>query len=322
LKRISPTLKARIPTPENGWFEFRYSSLADGSLALLRATHDIPAACRKRTKLIESGWTGSLPNLFPSGTLARLSIFDGAVEAAAFEFELDSAWPILDRFPCGNWIVVTPHSKPGERNAKIYSTDGNVIREIALGDGIEHIQCDAAGTIWVGYSDEGIFGNGGWEPQTSLPPTSESRLGINRFHDFGTMTWAYTTDNRLADCYAMNVTPEAVWACYYTDFPILRVNYDGHTRIWENRKAGAHLLAINGEYLVLLGGYGDEARSGALLRLTNSEANTVAEFDFELHGLNPRALAYSGAWEGKLNFVHDDMWYDLSVDQIVRELMD
>ena len=28
-----------------------------------------------------------------------------------------------------------------------------------LGDGVQHPQATAAGDIWVGYSDEGVFGN-------------------------------------------------------------------------------------------------------------------------------------------------------------------
>jgi hypothetical protein len=47
-----------------------------------------------------------------------------------------------------------------------------------FGDGIEHVQATSAGEIWVGFFDEGIYGNYGWGSGTQLPV---GRTGLVRF---------------------------------------------------------------------------------------------------------------------------------------------
>ena len=46
-------------------------------------------------------------------------------------------------------------------NAVLYDADGQVVSEHVLGDGIGHALADSAGQVWVGYFDEGIYGNYG-----------------------------------------------------------------------------------------------------------------------------------------------------------------
>ena len=142
------------------------------------------------------------------------------------------------------------------------------------------------------------------------------------------MTWAYS-DPELYDCYAMNVASDAVWACYYLDFPILRIDRDRRTQLWENDKKGAHLLAVDGDHVVLLSGYGEEARTGWLLRLTRNVSRsrptqhtteTLGTFHFDLQDKNPRTLDYCGMREDKLHFVDEGNWYVLSVGDVVRAL--
>jgi hypothetical protein len=45
-----------------------------------------------------------------------------------------------------------------ELSTKIYDAKGKLQREFLLGDGIEHVQIDRRGNIWVGYFDEGVYG--------------------------------------------------------------------------------------------------------------------------------------------------------------------
>ena len=49
-----------------------------------------------------------------------------------------------------------------DRNAVLYDADGQVVSEHVLGDGIEHVLATSTGQVWVGYFDEGIYGNYGW----------------------------------------------------------------------------------------------------------------------------------------------------------------
>ena len=324
MQRISPVLKAKLPPVQAGWFDYRYSILADGSLAVLRATYDVRSALRERHAMMAAATVGQpLPPLCPEGTMARLSVFDGTAETAGFEFELESSHPLFDRLDDRRWLVVAAPWMDGGPNARIFDNQGSVERRFCLGDGIEHLQCDARRNIWVGYFDEGVFGNDDWTPDTALV---EARLGINRFDEHGRMSWAYPNED-LADCYAMNVTPEAVWACYYPYFPILRIGWDGSSRLWENSTKGAHLLAVDGADVVLLGLYAGEARVGRLVRLTDETSpsrlarcltQTRGEFVFDLNGHEPRRLDYHGARGDKIHFVHDGNWYVLSVGQIVR----
>jgi len=317
MKRISPTLKAGIPPPEAGWFELRYAILADGSLALIRATHDVWSEHRKRREMMAAGFRGSFPPLFPPETRARLSVFDGTTETVAFQFELDSPYLLFDRLGAKSWLVAAARCRIGESNARIFDEQGSITRAFCVGDGIKKIQCDSGSNIWVGYFDEGVFGNVGWKPDNSL---KEIVLGVNRFDEHGRMTWAHVDDHRIADCYTMNVAPDAVWVCYYSDFPILRVGYDGSSRLWENDKSGADLLAVSDRHIVLLGGYSEQSRLGSLLRLTEGGTETVGEFEFDFHGLEPRSLSYHGARGDKMHFVHNNEWYVLSVNDMAREL--
>jgi hypothetical protein len=328
VRRISPTLRAKIPAPAS-WFELRYAVLADGSLGLMRATHDVRAAYRKHREMLVTLTPTSLLDrpfqpLFPPGTIARFSAFDGEAETSVFQLQLDNPFPRFDRFGAG-WLVVAARCRDGEANARLFGEQGSMARMFCLGDGIKHVQCDGARGIWVGYFDEGVFGNQGWKPNTLL---DAPMLGINRFDENGLMTWAHT-DPELYDCYAMNVASDAVWACYYSNFPILRIDRDGRTQHWESDKAGAHFLAVDGEHAVLLSGYGEETRTGWLVRLTHKSSpskpthhttETLGAFHFDLQGKVPRALDYCGMRGDKLHFVDEGNWYVLSVGDVVRAL--
>ncbi|WP_227394977.1 hypothetical protein [Jeotgalibacillus aurantiacus] len=50
-----------------------------------------------------------------------------------------------------------------QQNARRYTMDGECLDEFVLGDGISDLAIDDENTIWVGYFDEGVYGNLGWE---------------------------------------------------------------------------------------------------------------------------------------------------------------
>jgi len=94
----------------------------------------------------------------------------------------------------------------------------------------------------------------------------------------GRLLWRFNsealTGPPIDDCYALALDGSTLWCCCYSDFPIVRVN-DGAIEHWRNTVAGARALAVNGNYVLLAGGYGDEANRVALLRLDGNLAKPV-----------------------------------------------
>src|SRR3989442_3075771 len=75
-----------------------------------------------------------------------------AAGRAAYRF----VQPIGDR----DFLLVTPWLYEGVANTgHISSSDGTLVDQLALGQGIEHVQTSARSEVWVGYNDEdeGIF---------------------------------------------------------------------------------------------------------------------------------------------------------------------
>ncbi len=124
------------------------------------------------------------------------------------------------------------------------------------------------GDFWVGYSDEGVFGNYGWGRPGPAPIGA---CGIARFTSLLVPVWQYSGADRWGDideCYALNVVGEDAWACYYSDFPIVGITA-GTIRGWKNAVTGARALLVHQDKAALVGGYGkdhDRYIEGALGR--------------------------------------------------------
>lgn len=89
-------------------------------------------------------------------------------------------------------------------------------------------------TIWTGYFDEGVFGNFGWGRPDGPDPLGAA--GIVAWSPTLNKVWELDADEGLiADCYALNVAPDAVWACTYTDFPVIRIA-DEHEQVQSTRE--------------------------------------------------------------------------------------
>jgi hypothetical protein len=124
-----------------------------------------------------------------------------------------------------------------DRNAMLYDTDGQVVSEHMFGDGIAHVLATSTGQIWVGYFDEGIYGNYGWGLGDGPEPVGA--YGIVRFSPDLEPAWHYPkyTEVRpwdaINDCYALNADDTSTWACYDSDFPVVRIR-DGAVTGWHN----------------------------------------------------------------------------------------
>ncbi|WP_405656858.1 hypothetical protein [Streptomyces sp. RK9] len=155
-------------------------------------------------------------------------------------------WPHLDRLPDGGFVVAASRVRRYEdgNQVQVFDALGRETASFSVGDAIEHLLVDEAGQIWVGHFDE-------------------NPIGIHRWSFTGQHTW--TSDDAripgLFDCYALNVSGTAAWACPYTDFPLVAIRpdrTDRPVRVWANRIRGSHAVAVHGERVAFYGGYDEE----------------------------------------------------------------
>ncbi|MFF9056799.1 hypothetical protein ACF09Z_37335 [Streptomyces erythrochromogenes] len=167
---------------------------------------------------------------------------DGNVGLAELS-AVQARWPHLDRLPGGGFVVAAARARRDDavNQVQIFDESGRETTAFSVGDAIEHMLVDEAGHLWVGHFDE--------NPD-----------GINRWSATGRRTW--TSDGAripgLLDCYALNVSGTAAWACPYTDFPLVEIRPGRPVKVWANTVRGAHAVAVHGERVAFYGGYGEE----------------------------------------------------------------
>lgn len=182
---------------------------------------------------------------------------------------------VFDQFRDGRWLFANARSD-GSGNACTLSEEGRILSEFELGDGIEHVQIDNKDRIWVGWFDEGVFGNDRWRyPGLRWPPSSS---GVAAFDSSGQLLMT-TAIPGIADCYAMNVFADQIWTCTYTDFPIWTRKKDIETT-WETDLSGTTAIAVAEPHVIAAGGYGADANKITLLQLQeNGKSKLVSNWD-------------------------------------------
>jgi hypothetical protein len=303
----------RLPAPPTGWFDFAYAVLWNADLALVRVDRDIHAEIKVWRDHEQPGTSNEA---YPSLREARLrlTVFDGSRESGAIEVPAGD-WPKVDRLPDGRWLVASSRAGMSEDNAHLYGRDGAPAGAFAVGDSIEHLRCAADGTIWVGYFDEGISlgqnEDGSWPISTS---------GIARFSPDGRVLWTFNDPGRTAlfvsDCYALTLDGSTLWCCPYTDYPIVRIE-DEAVKHWRNGITGAKALAVEGDHVLLAGGYRDRSKRLALLHLGDDEAHPVGEW--QLPQFDRHAAGLLQGCGGTLHFVSQGSWSKLSLATLCRE---
>ncbi len=271
-----------LPAPPAGWFDYGYTALMDGKLALVRTRVDVHAEwSRWRQALIDAATNGGesppQPNLWDGDI--RLSTFDGETESKAI-YVPPGLFPKVDRTPDGDWLVVASRAKDDEPNARFFAEDGTPSIGVHLGDAIEHICCAPDGTIWVGYFDEGVFGgrnkDGDWKVSTG---------GIVQFDRDGAVLWSFNEKAlsksypgrsrfHVDDCYAMTLCDTILWACYYADFPIARVE-KGTVALWANDVAAAEAIAVADEVVIFAGFCREDANRIAVAKLEGDSSREL-----------------------------------------------
>lgn len=268
----------------------------------------------------QPGWASFPKTHTDSEYSSILSVSGRSMSRETRLFGLTATFPKIEVLPDGEILVVASRcfrnpDGSHEMNGKIYGPDGRQKREFLLGDGINHVQTDAEGHIWVGYFDEGVFGNFGW--QYAGGPFGAA--GLSCFAKSGEKIWDYEPPegfDHIADCYALNVSSSGVWTHYYTDFPIALVDSKWHVRCWKTELSAGHTFAVGGGKVLLYGGYGDPRTACNLLALDDREARLVAEVLLAL----PREIDLSKdaviGRDESLHVFQGDDWYVFPIDSL------
>lgn len=272
----------RLPELPVGWELQAYALLSDGTLGLLG---------------IGGGDVAGV----------RLWAFDGEKLIAGPRKLCILACPHFDRFPDGRWLVASVRGDGPDGH--ILDVSGQEVRRIRLGDGIMHVKVDTGGRIWVGWFDEGVFGNSDWKiPGREWPPSAH---GLAAFDEFGNVIDAADQGphNGIADCYSLNVIGKTAWACTYADFPILAFVPGEPVRWWTTGLSGTRALAVDPPYVLAAGGYGENGNRLTLLKLGAKEAATIGEWRLPFQAGYPDRVALVDARGDTLSIVNNGEWH-------------
>ena len=267
--------RGRLTSPQGFDRLVTVSAGVDGPVALWSTA----AGEAELHAVLGSPATGTFPRRTPDGPPpAVLTAHDWdtlAITASALVEELPVAHPFVEVLPDGTFLLVGARCawQPTgpERNALAIDARGDVVHRGCLGDGIAHLQVAPDGSIWVGYFDEGVFGNLGW----GIPgPAPLGAGGIATWSADFAKTWELDPQQGLiADCYSLNVSADEVLACSYTDFPIVRINNDHVEVLPTNEVSGPSAVLAAGNRVALIGDY----RDPALLIIGDTQDGTVRE---------------------------------------------
>lgn len=319
-----PTLKVRhhavITAAQHGDVRVSASVGPDGEvIALWSTAEDQPALMSTTT---QPGWATFPDPRAPRPVTARVTVHAPEPISVTTISGLPLAHPTLQPLPHGRILVVGARARwrpeGPDRNAIIYDADGGVLAEETLGDGIEHVFTTSAGHVWVGYFDEGVYGNYGWGGPEAPPPLGA--CGLARFSPDLQPNWRYpsSVDNAwgaISDCYALNVDGDTAWTSYYTDFPIVRV-HDGVLTGWNN-DVRANALAVGDSRVALYGGSRPDHDRLAVGSISGERLHITCEYRVVLP--DGRRLPDKTHVVGRgpdLHILTDNDWYRLNLHDI------
>jgi hypothetical protein len=186
-----------------------------------------------------------------------------ARRAFRVHYLVDRTWQALDLaataedyqfvqpLPGGRWLLIRSRAcDEQDNNARVFGPDGSVVASFHAGDGIEHVQATEQGHIWIGYFDEGVFGDSTLG-RNGLVCLDQDGRPVFRFGDLDD-----PVVGGMADCYALNVcSGKEVWTCYYTDFPLVQLLEGTLGGWWSIPVDGARGFAVVDGRVLLGGGY-------------------------------------------------------------------
>jgi hypothetical protein len=253
----------------------------------------------------------------------RVTVHDPGPVTVARIRGLRVAHVTVQPLPSGRFLVVGARSRwrrdGPDRNAVIYGSDGHVVAEAVLGDGIEHVFATSDGHIWAGYFDEGVYGNFGWGTPDSDAPVGA--CGLARFTPDLQLDWRYPSHvdrpwGAISDCYALNVADTDVWACYYTAWPIVRIR-GGNVSSWHNTVTAARAIAVHDARVALYGGYAPDRDRLVAGELSPGGLQVTGEYRVVLPDGAPIPARTQVIGRGTcLHFLTGTSWYQLTVPDV------
>ncbi len=154
------------------------------------------------------------------------------------------------RLPDGGIALAHARARLGEPNVLTFEPSGVSRFSFPVGDGVHQFAVDRQGRFWVGYFDEGIYGE---------DPLSGQGLGA--FSPDGTPWFGLRDDApdapHIDDCYALTLdSADRAWFCAYHTFELGYVAERNYRRITTDPIApGAKGLIVSDRHVAYIGSY-------------------------------------------------------------------
>ncbi len=199
-----------------------------------------------------------------------------------------------------------------DKNARIYSLNGDLLRDFVAGDGIQDVKIDNAGNIWTSYSDEGIFGNYGW-----IIPIGVS--GLICWNPNGQKIWEFEPTGGLysmAACYALNIDADNnTWFYYFSEFPLVKLDNSKQIKFWNTGIEGSDALNISDNKVLMADGYCEN--NFILFELKGDKLKKTKKIEFkneENQELNKQN--YITSFGANVGFLSENKIYLINMNEI------
>lgn len=158
-----------------------------------------------------------------------------------------------------------------EKNALIYTRNGNLLNQMIFGDGIANIKIDENNNIWISYFDEGVYGNNGW-----VQPFGN--MGLLYLNYNGELQYEYKPEKPhkfIDDCYALTIdSKNDIWFYYYSEFVLCKYS-NGNLTYYKPHASGSSCLLIGNRSILMDEGYGKHNQYGIFDKETLNEIDEI-----------------------------------------------
>ena len=204
----------------------------------------------------------------------------------------------VQRFTNGDILLANNRSQyrsesDYDKNAYIYSIDGKLKQQFALGDGVADVQVTKDDIIWISYFDQGIFGgrySSNWYYLLSSTGLVARTTDGKNLYEFEPSDGLY----HMVDCYALNVLSNISTYAYYFynddndcgEFDLVLIQNQKITDYWHMPVPGSSAFITNGNKVVFDGGYHHRTLFYLIELQKKHQAQMMRQIIFEYEGEN------------------------------------